>query len=37
MERVIDVDHFKLTSKDMSVPEDKKLDFDIWYDKKTGL
>jgi hypothetical protein len=30
-------DHFKLTSKDMSLPDDKKLDFDIWLDKKNSL
>ena len=30
-------DHFKLTSKDMSLPDDKKLNFDIWLDKKTLL
>ncbi len=30
-------DHFKLTSKDISLPEDKKLNFDIWLDKKTLL
>ncbi len=30
-------DHFKLTSKNMSLPEDKKLNFDIWLDKKTLL
>ena len=30
-------DHFKLTSKDMSLPEDKKLNFDIWLDKKTSI
>ena len=30
-------DHFKLTSKDTSLPEDKKLNFDIWLDKKTLL
>ena len=30
-------DHFKLTSKDMSLPEDKRLNFDIWMDKKTSL
>ena len=29
--------HFKLTSKDMSLPEDKKLNFDIWLDKKTSV
>ena len=31
------VDHFKLTSKDMSLPKDKKLNFDIWFDKKRSL
>ncbi len=30
-------DHFKLTSKDTSLPEDKKLNFDIWLDKKTSV
>ena len=29
-----EVDHFKLNSKDMSIPKDKRLDFDIWFDKK---
>ncbi|MDA8778533.1 hypothetical protein N9M87_01850 [Candidatus Pelagibacter bacterium] len=32
-----DVEHFKLTSKDMSIPKDKRLNFDIWYDKKNAL
>ena len=32
-----EVDHFKLTSKDMSLPEDKRLNFDIWFDKKNSL
>ena len=32
-----ETDHFKLTSKDMSLPEDKKLNFDIWLDKKTSV
>jgi len=32
-----DTDHFKLTSKDTSLPEDKKLNFDIWLDKKTSV
>jgi hypothetical protein len=31
------VDHFKLKSKDMSLPKDKRLDFDIWYDKKNSM
>tara|TARA_B100001175_G_scaffold169989_1_gene144217 strand:- start:1370 stop:1990 length:621 start_codon:yes stop_codon:yes gene_type:complete len=32
-----DTDHFKLTSKDMSIPNDKRLNFDIWYNKKNAL
>ena len=32
-----ETDHFKLTSKDMSLPEDKKLNFDIWLDQKTSV
>ena len=32
-----EVDHFKLNSKDMSLPKDKRLDFDIWYDKKNSM
>ena len=32
-----ETDHFKLTSKDMSLPDDKKLNFDIWLDKKTSM
>jgi len=32
-----EVDHFKLTSKDMSLPKDKLLDFDIWFDKKSSM
>ena len=32
-----ETDHFKLTSKDMTLPEDKKLNFDIWLDKKTSV
>ena len=31
------VEHFKLTSKDMSIPKDKRLNFDIWFDKKNSL
>ena len=29
--------HLKLQSKDQSIPEDKKLDFDIWYNEKSGM
>ncbi len=32
-----ETDHFKLTSEDTSLPEDKKLNFDIWLDKKTSI
>ena len=32
-----EVDHFKLTSKDMTIPKDKRLNFDIWLDKKNAL
>ena len=32
-----EVDHFKLNSKDMSIPKDKRLDFDIWFDKKNSI
>ena len=32
-----DVEHFKLKSKDMSLPEDKRLDFDIWFNKKNSI
>tara|TARA_Y100000768_G_C23804630_1_gene598889 strand:+ start:72 stop:749 length:678 start_codon:yes stop_codon:yes gene_type:complete len=34
--RTYEVEHFKLQSKDMSLPEDKRLDFDIWFDKKNS-
>ena len=36
-EKNYEVDHFKLTSKDMSLPKDKRLNFDIWFDKKNSL
>ena len=36
-EKTYDVEHFKLTSKDMSIPKDKRLNFDIWFDKKNAL
>ena len=32
-----EVEHFKLTSRDMSIPKDKRLNFDIWFDKKNAL
>ena len=35
--KVYDVDHFTLKSKDMSLPKDKRLDFNIWYDQKKSM
>ena len=35
--KTYEVDHFKLTSKDMSLPKDKRLNFEIWFDKKNSL
>ena len=35
--KIHEVEHFKLTSKDMSLPKDKRLNFDIWFDKKNAL
>jgi hypothetical protein len=35
--KIYEVDHFKLNSKDMSLPKDKRLDFDIWLDKKNSI
>ena len=35
--KTYEVEHFKLTSKDMSIPKDKRLNFDIWFDKKSAL
>ena len=32
-----DVEHFRLFSTNSNLPEDKKLDFEIWYDKKKAL
>jgi hypothetical protein len=32
-----EVEHFKITSKDMSLPKDKRLNFDVWFDKKNAL
>jgi len=34
--KIYNTDHFKLRSKDMNIPKDKRLDFDIWYNSKTG-
>ena len=35
--KIYEVDHFKLQSKDMSLPKNKRLDFDIWFDKKSSM
>ena len=35
--KIYETDHFKLNSKDMSLPKDKRLDFDIWFDKKRSM
>ena len=35
--KTFEVDHFKLNSKDMSLPKDKRFDFDIWFDKKNSM
>ena len=35
--KMYEVEHFKLASKDMTLPKDKRLNFDIWFDKKNAL
>ena len=35
--KVYEVDHFTLKSKNMSLPKDKRLNFDIWYDQKKSM
>ena len=32
--KIYDADHFTLKSKDMNIPKDKRLDFNIWYDQE---
>jgi len=32
-----ETEHFKLKSRNPDLPNDKKLNFDIWFDKNTGL
>ena len=34
--KVYTVDRFTLKSKDMTLPQDKRLDFNVWYDPKTA-
>tara|TARA_B100001059_G_C17578102_1_gene448473 strand:- start:49 stop:726 length:678 start_codon:yes stop_codon:yes gene_type:complete len=35
--KTYETDRFKLNSKNMSLPKDKRLDFDIWYDKESSM
>ena len=35
--KTYDVDHFTLRSKDMTLPKDKRLNFDIWFDQKNSM
>jgi hypothetical protein len=35
--KTYEVEHFKLESEDNNLPKNKKLNFDVWYNKKTGL
>ena len=32
-----EVDHFKLQSKNMDLPKNKRLDFDIWYNQESAM
>ena len=34
--KVYNVNHFTLKSKDMTLPKDKRLDFNIWYDQESA-
>ena len=36
-DKTFSVEHFKLVSKDKNLPENKKLNFNIWYNKKNGI
>ncbi len=35
--KTYEVDHFTLKSKNMNLPKEKRLDFDIWYDQKNSM
>ena len=35
--KVYNVHHFTLKSKNMSLPKDKRLDFNIWYDQENSM
>ena len=32
-----ETEHFTIKSKDMSLPKDKRLDLDVWYDQKNSI
>ena len=34
--KMYEVSHFTLKSKDMTIPKDKRLNFDIWFDQKNS-
>jgi hypothetical protein len=36
-DKIFTVKHFKLFSKNSDISKNKRLNFDIWYDEKTGL
>ena len=36
-DKIFTVKHFKLSSKNSDISKNKRLNFDIWYDEKTGL
>tara|TARA_B100001057_G_scaffold34498_1_gene31305 strand:+ start:2194 stop:2874 length:681 start_codon:yes stop_codon:yes gene_type:complete len=35
--KIYDVDHFKLQSKNMTLPKNKRLNFDIWVNRKNSM
>ena len=35
--KIYEVDHFTLKSKDMNLPKDKRLDFNVWYDRENSV
>ena len=35
--KTFNTEHYKLKSADANLPDDKQLNFDIWFDKKKGL
>ena len=35
--KIYNVHHFTLKSKNMSLPKDKRLDFNIWYDQESSM